>query len=235
MGVLAAPVTAQDWAGGYFGLSVSGATGSVVADGIANVGGQFETSRSDIAPPIGTPVRFDEDLEGAGYGVRGGYMWQNGSIVFGGELSFSGSNIGYTGASPIPGQGLIGNIEYQFEIDNFAELRGILGTELAPGTLFFGSLGAVSAQTTTQFRFTDGSGGKVGVGNAGSDGNTRTGYSIGVGLSQSLTERTFLTVEYIYTDLGTARYEGDNGIGNTVVVDQNVDFSRLQVGVNFRF
>ncbi len=70
--LLAAPVAqAQDWTGPYIGLGASRATGEQVA------GGSF--------PLDGNPVS-----------LYGGYNWQNGNFVFGGELAVSNNAISLT-------------------------------------------------------------------------------------------------------------------------------------------
>jgi opacity protein-like surface antigen len=251
---------AQDWTGFYAGLTGTAATGTNQIEGEFNdfFGDNGQTIEDFPSTILRTEISAFEgmieqavDLDGGMFGAQVGYMFEAGGIIYGGELSYRTGDVSYSGVVNGGGDGLVhgGGQEYQssmvevdLEVQNMVSLRAILGTAVAPRTMVFTSLGVVSAQTETTFGFSEGrprfarpalrEGNRL----VGSDENTRTGFSIGFGVSQALSDRLFLTGEYTYTDLGTARYRGgDEWSGPFIDIEQDISFSALTVGLNLRF
>lgn len=128
--------------------------------------------------PLALPMN-----DGDALGVFAGYNWQNGNLVYGGEvryLSFSD----YTAA---PGAA--------FSIDNVLDLRARLGFA-ADRVLFYGALGY-----------------SMGDGTAPGGPLDLDGINIGLGAEFNVTESIFVGVDYTARDMegtvGAFTYEGD--------------------------
>ncbi|MEM8578783.1 MAG: outer membrane beta-barrel protein [Pseudomonadota bacterium] len=202
---LASGAAAQGFDGPYFGVTVGGATGSVDATGTVN-GGAFTGN---------------EDLSGGFAGLRGGYIFEDDGLFYGFEVTAQFGGPGYDGNAQT------GGVAYIFDIDERYEIRGIIGREVSDNLLFFGSLGYTHAETSTFFT------GTTTTGTDGSAGNSRDGFNIGVGLARAFSPALVGTAEIVYTDLGTATYVGGAAPVNTVA--QDVSFTELRLGLNYRF
>jgi len=204
---------AQDWTGTYVGAAALVSGGTVDADGTVN----------------GLAFVEKEDLEGTMGGVRAGYLTDNGTLIYGGEIGYYVGDVGYSGvANPINSPT---SFEYEFSIDSKAELRAIIGREVDEDAMIFGTLGFVRATTTTEFTLSNNSGGVT----DGSDDNTRTGYALGLGYAQFWKENQLFTAEIIYTDLGSETYNGGQATGNNILVDHDVTKTELRIGFMYQF
>lgn len=230
---------AQDWSGFYVGLSAGGATGT------NQIEGEFEdffdqeisstAGRTEI-PLVDGMIDQGVDIDGGTFGAQVGYLFQTGTMIYGGELSYRTANVSYSG---FIGEGPRSLVDIDLEVQNMTSLRGILGTSVGPRTMVFTSLGFVTAQTETTFEFDNRARREAPAARERDgvvvDDNTRTGFAIGFGLSQALSDRLFLTGEYTYTDLGTARYDGGREGAGFLEVEQDISFSALTIGLNLRF
>ncbi|MEM1152247.1 MAG: hypothetical protein AAGI03_17170 [Pseudomonadota bacterium] len=198
--------TAQDWSGAYGGAAVGLFAGTVEAEGDVDL----------------TEFSADEDLDGEMFGLRGGYLFQDGTVVYGGEVGYYVGEVSYDGTTTSTS-----TIEHEFSIYEKFEIRGIIGSVLENGARVFGSLGYVSAETSTEFESSDF------IGFVGDD-NSREGFAVGVGYAQFVDTSVSLTAELVYTDLGEERYVGDSVIGTTRV-DQDVTTTELRFGANYNF
>ncbi|MCU0825855.1 MAG: porin family protein [Tabrizicola sp.] len=95
---------AQDWTGPYVGVTLGHGTGDVT-----------------------NPLTSTFDLGGEAYGLYAGYLYQNGSLVYGGELAYQSAAVDL---DALPGQGF----------DQLVDLKGRLGYAAGP-VLFYGVLG----------------------------------------------------------------------------------------------
>lgn len=73
-------------------LLSAGIAGSATAQGYGDWTGPYAGLSVGFGDGAGSPV-IDNDLEGWTYGIHGGYLYDMGSIVLGGEASYSGSDV----------------------------------------------------------------------------------------------------------------------------------------------
>jgi outer membrane immunogenic protein len=120
-------------------------------------------------------------------GLQGGYNWQTGAFVFGGEADLTLSSASDTFAP------------WKFSNRWFGTLRGRAGYGFN-NILVYATLG---------FAF---GGGRVDVGGA-SEGKTHLGWAAGGGMEVGLTSAWSARVEYLFVDLSDRPY-GLTGVGN---------------------
>ena len=112
-------------------------------------------------------------------GVRGGYNWQTGAVVFGAEAdNVSGAQDRFAA--------------WKFSNPWFGTVRGRLGYAFS-NVLVYGTLGLAF------------SGGQVELGGA-SESRTHTGWTAGAGMEVALTNAWSARVEYLYVDLSDRPY-----------------------------
>ncbi len=158
-----APVpAAYNWGGWYVG---------------ANIGYQWGKTTNNPTRPTG--------VEG---GLQGGYNWQNGSWVFGGETDMQISGADDTFAP------------WKFSNPWFGTLRGRAGYAYN-NVLFYGTLGLA---------YGDIKGELSGL----SETKTHAGWAIGAGLEFGLTPNWSAKAEYLYVDLSDRPYSVTGGTNN---------------------
>ena len=113
-------------------------------------------------------------------GVRGGYNWQTGSLVFGAEADLNIS----------AAQDRFAN--WKFSNPWFGTVRGRVGYAFS-NVLVYGTLGLAVG------------GGRVELGGA-SESRTHTGWTAGAGMEVALTNAWSARVEYLYVDLSDRPY-----------------------------
>jgi outer membrane immunogenic protein len=113
-------------------------------------------------------------------GVRGGYNWQTGSLVFGAEADLNIS----------AAQDRFAN--WKFSNPWFGTVRGRVGYTFS-NVLVYGTLGLAVG------------GGRVELGGA-SESRTHTGWTAGAGMEVALTNAWSARVEYLYVDLSDRPY-----------------------------
>lgn len=155
---------AIDWTGAYAGISAGGATTDFTPS--SNIFGGIAISAGD---------------EGGVYGLHAGYLASRGDLVFGPELSISGSDAELVGGPGAP------------EID-FAVRLGLRGGYAVDRFLGYGLLGATYVE-----------------GGEGSTGFDETGYLAGLGLEYRLTDRASVGAQYTVSgfDAGVSGLEAD--------------------------
>jgi outer membrane immunogenic protein len=149
-----APSSVYNWAGFYAGV---------------NVGYDWGTVTNSNTKPSG--------LEG---GVQGGYNWQNGQFVFGGE-----TDLQITGADDT-------FAPYKFSNPWFGTLRGRIGYAMN-NILFYGTAGLAY-------------GGVKGEISGLSEQKTHVGWAAGLGMEVGLAPNWSAKVEYLYMDLSNRAY-----------------------------
>lgn len=214
-----------DWAGGYVGI-FGGAS-------------HARTRATDI-----TGEEFGNNDPGDSYtgsgtsgflGGTAGYNWQNGSLVFGGEIE-----AGY----------MFNDHLWQFDEGESEDpailteygLYGVAAARLGYAVdrvLLYGKAGGAVA------RIRSAAGEYDGVGNEGSDGKwgfdgdeagfgnkTRFGYAIGGGVEWAATNEWTVKAEYLYMDFGSETYDGRNGDSPFEMRDSLHTF---KIGLNRKF
>ncbi len=177
-----------------------------------------------------TPVPESTDVDVGGWvgGATLGVNWQRGTVVFGieGDASFSDLG-GYentrTNPAPTtpcllfgPTQGCSGDVNW------FATLRARAG--VAMGSMMPFVTGGLAVAGVEGFADTGACGGPV----CRYD-ETKVGWVVGGGLEAMLRDGWTVKVEYLYVDLGEPKFTAP-----TVQAD-NIDFSVIRAGLNFRF
>ncbi|WP_071675222.1 outer membrane protein [Nioella nitratireducens] len=138
-----------DWSGPYAGLT------------FGMTGGDMST----------TPPSPGNDLnDGTAIGGILGYNYQNGALVYGGELGLHSFNDTYV----VPG---VGNDD---TIDTAVDLRGRVGYAVGR-SLIYGAAGYSWADMSI---------------NGGADGASLTGPSLGIGVDYMVTDNVFLGLDY---------------------------------------
>jgi outer membrane immunogenic protein len=158
-----APASTYNWAGFYAGVNLGYQWGKI--------------TNSSIEP------------SGVAGGIQGGYNWQNGQFVFGGEtdIQFSGADDTFA--------------PYKFSNPWFGTLRGRLGYAMN-NILLYGTLGLAY-------------GGVKGESGGIDENKTHAGWTAGLGMEVGFTPNWSAKVEYLYMDLGNRSYSitgVDNGL-----------------------
>lgn len=182
-----APIAAYDWSGAYIGLGLTYAQG-----GMRNTLG-------------GVPVI--PSATGAGLGVIAGYNWQNGGMVFGGEVALDfanpeGSNDCGAGAPNVCTTRMM----------NHASIRGRLGFA-SDRTLVFATLGYATDMRTISH---------TGAPPLFSISRRHNGPMLGIGIEQSMSNDWSVRGDYEHYFLSTETYAG-------FPVDADMDLVRLSV------
>jgi outer membrane immunogenic protein len=170
-----AELPVASWAGPYAGINLG-------------YGFSGHTKLPDVGVNIGT-----DGFDGSAFG---GYQWQQGNFVYGGELE-----LGYNGV-----KGSEAGIEAKGDFEG--SLRARLGYSVTPEILLYGTAGgALKNQKLEAGGF--------------SDTNTMGGWTVGVGSDIKITDNVFGRVEYRYTDFGSTDF---NGIGKVKSNDNRITF-----------
>lgn len=212
LSVVAMPVAAQDWSGFYVGGHAGYANPSQDRDESilfdTNLNGFFAdsvrtTAGVDAFGPgfcDGTPngnnvgAGCSADDDGAGeYGVRAGYDYQMGGVVFGlvGEYSSTSLEDAVTGFSTTPA-----SYTFSREVTSVAAARARVG--LAMGDwLPYVTAGYAVAQVDQTYS-TSNAANSFTPTSADSDAD---GWQAGAGFEKRLTDRVTVGLEYLYSDL----------------------------------
>lgn len=177
------PAPIKDWSGAYLG-------GTVNYDW-----GRFSGSNNG------------RDADGFGGGLYGGYNWQNGQIVYGGEADLAyGDEKGSAG----------GNLEGKQKLNG--SLRARVGYDMNP-FLIYGTGGL--AVSNNEIRDTV-SGSK--------DDKTALGYTVGAGVEALVTDNITARLEYRYTD-----YQDKDFAINGGNVSRGFDDHSVKAGIGVKF
>lgn len=183
--VEAAPL---DWNGAY--------VGGTIGYGFEN---QTEVRASDAAGQFSK--RYMKDDDGINGGVFGGYNYQMGNVVVGGEADVELTDA--KGERETFGGGAITSSDQTVQ----GSLRARAGYSMGPA-LVYGTGGL--AISDAEYKAADASG-------AGIDDSAKFGYTVGGGVDVKATDNVFVRGEYRFTDYGkdevstpAATYEFDN-------------------------
>ncbi len=225
---IAAEMVVGDWSGFYAGVQIGYAFGDT---------GEFEldpfTPGLQTAFAPGFSGDFEDSVIG---GVHVGYDWQFGSIVVGGILDISATDLSddQNGFSVTPARYTITR-----ELDFLATLRARLGYAISDRFLVYGTGGLAYGEV--DFSYEQPGSGAVTTTSGGQDDDF--GYTVGAGVEGKVTEKISLGLEYLYTDLGDNDFTanltggpfgaapGTNGTGS----DEDFDFHTVQLKMSYRF
>jgi outer membrane immunogenic protein len=239
------------FAGAYIGLNAGAAWGS--SDYSTNPGCPDTTlavfcDSGGVSRVNGPAVANSGtgSLSSSGFtgGIQGGYNWQVGQIVFGGEGDFGAFNLGKSvrasGEFPSTFLGDAYTLDESMSTDWLITLRGRLGYTVTPQLLIYGTAGLA----LTDFKFSSGysdnaidatfPGGK----GAASVSNVVTGWTIGGGGEWLIDSRWSIKAEYLYLDFGSTNMpvalSNTEDYTQTMSVDADLSAQVARVGVNYR-
>lgn len=182
---LVMPTPTQDWTGGYLGGQLG--WGWARGDGTNTFDG------------------VDLDADGVIGGVTGGYRYDFGNWVVGGELQYDWSDIEFSeidlGSASI-------DVDDQGRLSDIWRVKGVAGYDLGR-TLVYGSVGWAGATAEI-----------------GDESYDSTGWVVGAGVDYMLTDRFSVGGEVMYHDFGEFGDEGENF---------DVNATTLQARATFRF
>ncbi len=152
-------------------------------------------------------------ISGAQAGLRIGYRWQRGSVVFGPELGFTAADISDSAS------GVVDGIAYTGEstVSDLLALRFKTGFVTTSGLMVFGTLGV--ARASVDYRL-----------NGLSADYTATGYIAGLGVEKAINDRWSLTGELEYISLGK-----ETRTFGPVTTEATPSHTSVNVGLNYRF
>jgi outer membrane immunogenic protein len=179
------------WTGLYGGLNVGVGFGSYV-------GGQ---------------AFFGKSPAGGLYGFTGGYNYQQGRLIVGGEGDFA---MGHIADSAAPIGGVSTGV-----VRNFFSLRARVGYALADRTLIYGTGGYAGADVR----------GAVGAPGISLDqSHIANGWALGGGMEYAITPHFSVKGEYMYASMGNNTYfTPPNAVSN------GVNLNLVRAGVNYHF
>jgi outer membrane immunogenic protein len=178
-------------------------------------------------------------------GIQGGYNWQLGNFVFGGEGDFGAFDLSESaspsGAFPVTFLGDTYSLRESMSTKWLATLRGRLGVLVAPHLLLYGTGGLA----LTDFKFSSSySDNAVGFGfpggkGRGSESGVRVGWTVGGGGEWFLRGGWSLKAEYLYVDFGSESIavptSNTSAYTQTMHVDADLSASLARLGLNYRF
>jgi outer membrane immunogenic protein len=186
------------------------------------------------------------DLSAAGFtgGIQGGYNWQSGKIVFGGEGDFGafsfGKSTNTTGSFPLVFAGTSYALSESASTSWLITLRGRIGYTVTPYLLLYGTGGLA----LTDFRFASGySDNAISPGlfpggtGFGENSGVATGWTIGGGGEWMFDGRWSLKAEYLYLDFGSSSVTvpvTNANFAQTMLVDADLSAQVARVGINYR-
>jgi outer membrane immunogenic protein len=215
-----APVALYNWSGFYIGGHVGGVWGD-----------------KDWVDVTGFPVfapTFDGSHEVSGFlaGGQAGFNWQAGNWVFGveGQISWTnadGEHIDGAGLTCFPFLAAC-----RTELNWLGSVAGRVGYAFN-NVLVYAKGGFAFADE--EYQVIDVSG--LGLFNAFSGDETRTGWMVGAGLEYGFTPNWSVKIEYNYMDFGTETYNfvdpAFGGIFVTKEIEQQLHV--VKAGINYRF
>lgn len=206
------PAPALTWKGAYVGATVGYAF-----NGDDEVGYAFDDN------VFATPETLE--ISGANAGIRAGYRTQftgrTREWVIGGELSYEGGNIDDSFDN--------GTYSAENSINSVIALRMKTGVLNAAGnTLFYGIVGVAQADYDYEFA---GLQDDIAF-SAKTDGETATGYIVGLGVERKLNERLSVTGEWEYANFGKETLKSDDGLYSTQMTSE---FHNIKIGLNYQF
>ncbi|MFN4142995.1 outer membrane protein [Aestuariivirga sp.] len=201
------PAPGYDWTGFYIG---------------ANVGYGWGDTEYTYEGLMGPSSSVDFDYDGIVGGGAIGYNWQHDSIVFGIEADISASGISGDETRP-PEEAPCYEEGCSADINWFGTGRVRVGYALDNVMPFItGGVAAVGLEG-------DADEGACGfVGSCGFD-DTKWGWTVGGGLELGLTESWSAKAEYLYVGVDAPDFNEDSTSAD------DLDFSVIRVGVNYRF
>ena len=240
------------FAGGYFGLNAGAAWSSSryatdpgcppqPVDAVFCNAPDPSSVNGDAVAASGTG-----DLSSAGFtgGVQGGYNWQNGNVVFGGEADFGAFDFSTSaspaGVFPFVFAGTTYALSESATAQWLATLRGRLGYAVTPDLLIYGTGGIAFTDFEFSSRYADNANGVGLPGGAGFTSRSRfmVGWTLGAGGEWLMDRNWSIKAEYLYVDFGSMNFpvavSNTPAFTQTMVIDADLSSQVARIGINFR-
>jgi outer membrane immunogenic protein len=244
-------VAAPSFAGAYIGLNAGAAWGSSdysTNPGCASSGANAVFCEVGATQANGTAVGSSGtgSLSSSGFtgGIQGGYNWQVGQIVFGGEGDFGafdlGKSVRASGEFPSTFLGDAYTLDESMSTDWLITLRGRLGYTVTPQLLLYGTAGLALTDFSFSSSYADNAIDATFPGGTGSASvsNVLTGWTIGGGGEWLIDGCWSIKAEYLYLDFGSTNLpvalSNTEDYTQTMWVDADLSAQVARVGVNYR-
>lgn len=241
------------FAGAYIGVNAGSAWGSsnyATDSGCAPDAGNgvFCEQPPDPSAVNGTAVAASGtgDLFSSGFtgGIQGGYNWQQGNVVFGGEGDFGAFSLGDStspaGVFPFPFLGTTYALTERMSTSWLATLRARLGYTVTPELLLY----ATGGLSLTDLKFSSGYSDNAidltfpGGTGFGSRSDVKAGWTVGGGGEWLLDGNWSVKAEYLYFDFGSMSMavplSNTPAFAQTMQVEADLSAQVARVGINCR-
>ncbi|WP_421991943.1 outer membrane protein [Qipengyuania sp.] len=209
MAAISAPALAQDADGNFDGFRIQGVAGYDALQ----AGSSVDDDGND---------NNDQSIDGVVYGVQAGYDFDLGGAVVGleAELTDSSAKTEFTDGD-FEGFGF-GRVDAGRDL--FLGAR--VGAKVAPDALIYAKGGYTNARLnilsndgTTEFR----------------ENFDLDGYRVGAGVEYSINPRTFVNLEYRYSNYSEGEVDFDGDLPDSDRFDVDLDRHQVMAGVGVRF
>ena len=248
----APPVMVEIW--NWTGFYIGGNAGYSWGRSNSDVSYFNSVTGAAIVPPPGSITSAGFNMNGAIAGGQAGYNWQTGNMVWGVEADIQwsgekgGANFLCAGTAPAGGVCLPGltflpagatgtalALGQSLEWFGTARLRG--GFLVSPRVMLYGTGGLAYGSIKTSGAIASFNPNGIAVAFAGSNTDTRIGWTVGAGIEGMLTQNWTAKLEYLYMDLG--RFDGGTYIVAPAFigarVSSNFRDNILRAGINYKF
>jgi outer membrane immunogenic protein len=247
-----AQASAPAFGGAYIGLNAGatwGSTSYATDPGCPpnSVAAVFcNTGNANIINGFAVAASGSGDLSSAGFtgGVQGGYNWQYGNIVYGGEADFGALDLGTsaspTGTFPFVFAGTTYALTESMSTQWLATLRGRVGYAVQPDLLLFATAGLALTDFTFSSSYSDNANNGIVFGGTGfgERSEVKAGWVVGGGGEWLLDGRWSIKAEYLYIDFGSMGVvvptSNSPAFTQTMVVDADLSAQVARIGINFR-
>ncbi len=207
---ISAPAMAQDAVDGTF----TGPRAEIIAG--------YDSSTAGSTIDDDANVDNDQSIEGVVYGGALGYDFNAGGVVLGVEAEYTGSTADVEFRDgDFEGFGL-GNVETGRDLYVGARV-GVLAQ---PDLLVY----AKGGYTNAKYNIRSASGTQTFDQDIDTDG-----YRVGAGVEYAMTERSFVKLEYRYSNYSNAEIDFEGDAPDTANFDIDTDRHQVVAGVGFRF
>jgi outer membrane immunogenic protein len=246
--------SAPSFGGAYIGLNAGAAWGSTryatdpgcLADPLADAVFCNTPPSANTVNGAAVAASGSGDLSATGFtgGVQGGYNWQNGNIVYGGEADFGALDLGAsaspTGTFPFVFAGTTYALTESMSTQWLATLRGRIGFTATPYLLLYGTAGLALTDFKFSSSYSDNANNGIVFGGTGfgERSEVKAGWVAGGGGEWLIDGRWSIKAEYLYLDFGSMNVavplSNSPAFTQTMFVDADLSAQVARVGINFR-
>jgi outer membrane immunogenic protein len=177
----------------------------------AQLGYGFGNTTAESGPLGGFNQSYDYNADGWLGGGHAGYNWQSQNLVFGIETDIEASSLSGGGTGTL-------GLKHDTDLSWVGSTRARLGIAY-DRTLFYATAGVAYGDVKIDKGFANYS-------------EIRTGWTVGAGIEQAVSDRMTLRLEYRYTDLGSSDF---SSAAVNSIDKSDFDFHAVRAGVSFKF